>query len=1433
MIFNTLIKSGITGKPIEVTELPIPTEKDIDKVYLLKTEEKKYLPPVIGKSLGNKIYFDTNKNPLDYTDNLGILIRVENNETYYDLALVDILDMLNITDSGHAYVLGVADGDLNLLGLSYIYCDVLTVDQFNANIGSQFGVSISSFGWLTNEIDTSSIADWTVTRNLLTNYGNLAYTDIEVKEIETYYKVDKIEGKPIEVGKPVPNTIICDTSKTPEFGNVATSEPVIYFSTKDPSAIDEATVVCIGIEYPDEVTENNGTMQLFGIQTGGTVPIALLYVGGTASLETVNAMLGDSGINVTQKGWQYDGRVDDLLKLATDNFAALGAPADVLAELAALLAQPLVYVNDPQGIFIAEDQYVFEELSGKGFPIEVATLPTPTEDDVNKIYLLKKEEKEYIYPVVGQAIGDKIYFDTNVNPLDYIGDTPFHEIFATDNYFLAFADFFGIEGITDSGQCWVIAMCDTEGTPIANGVVYAYCDVLTVDQFNANIGSQFGFSITEFGWQGDVVDTTSIATEAITENNLASYGNIAYTDFEIKQSEEYYKVNKIEGIPIEVGKPVPNILHYDMSVTPDFSNVPADGSGGITYFATNEQYILGMAGIIPEDATENQGTIEMVALQLMNQYPIILYVDGTASLETMNSMFGPLGINIAQKGWQGNGTVNITDEAIKLGTAVGAIESILAAGLADPVTTFNDPQGIFIAEDQYVFETLGSNGFPIEVSVLPEATEENKGKVYLLTPTNEYYECSNAPLVVGQPVGTVIAYDTSKTPTFTTAGVYYLNSKPEILVIVGIYLSSEDNNGEGDIRLIVAVLSGANKVLYADGSASIEFINSQLQSLGVEAITTKGWQGDGTLNLIDWVVEANGGNQTAEELKQAEEMLNTTVLIEEANDTEGIFSKGPGIVLINEAGIRKDFEEQIESQEAQINTLTSEKANLSEQLSNMINRVATHSYKFNTERGAIYPYEFTGWDGGQYAAVVVPNGMLLREYAFYKSNINEIGLYSSITDIPEHCFEESSTWVSLPANVTNVGEKAFFGNKRISQINIPATLTTIGEEAFAKMPSLREFNVDSGNSKFEVVDGALCYKDGAVICLPANQSVTEFLAPTRRVESYAFAGNLNLKTVSIRGVSTNDVKGVFEGCNRLESVTIDSLSSNSSKDTYSFPYSVKSITATCSMSIGDGMFMDLENVTQINLSYDYADFSMYRVGVSAFQGCKSLKNLNLDWPGFYIIEDSACEGCESLTDVTLGQNIVAIGPFAFLDCKALTNISLPPSLQTILPYAFYQCNALKQISLPDSLAVLEDYSLYVTGLTSLNIPDSIRYIGHQALSYCKSLTNVTIGSGIKEIGNWAFSEDTALLTVVVKATTPPKAGSEIFSMCSEGLSIYVPLASIDAYKTAAKWSVYASQIYPYIETEAELSSIDTTAYTKANVGGMVYNYVDGAWTVEA
>lgn len=101
-------------------------------------------------------------------------------------------------------------------------------------------------------------------------------------------------------------------------------------------------------------------------------------------------------------------------------------------------------------------------------------------------------------------------------------------------------------------------------------------------------------------------------------------------------------------------------------------------------------------------------------------------------------------------------------------------------------------------------------------------------------------------------------------------------------------------------------------------------------------------------------------------------------------------------------------------------------------------------------------------------------------------------------------------------------------------------------------------------------------------------------------------------------------------------------------------------------------------------------------------------------------------------------------------------------------------------------------------LTSVEIPDTITSIGEYDFYSCSNLfggiTSVTIGSGITSIGNHSFYLSQSLSEVNIKATSVPTGGSNMFDNCSSSLVIYVPTASVDAYKSAEGWSDYADKI---------------------------------------
>ena len=172
------------------------------------------------------------------------------------------------------------------------------------------------------------------------------------------------------------------------------------------------------------------------------------------------------------------------------------------------------------------------------------------------------------------------------------------------------------------------------------------------------------------------------------------------------------------------------------------------------------------------------------------------------------------------------------------------------------------------------------------------------------------------------------------------------------------------------------------------------------------------------------------------------------------------------------------------------------------------------------------------------------------------------------------------------------------------------------------------------------------------------------------------------------------------------------------------------------------------------------------------------------------------EDCTNLTSVTISDSVTDIGSKAFVGCTSLPNITIPNSVTYISTSAFEHCSSLTSVTIPNSVTSIGTFAFHgCTKLPEVTIPDSVTSINEKAFQNCYSLTNVTIGSGVRSINNRAFYWCTGLTSVTVEAATPPTLGSEVFTN-TRNCPIYVPAASVNAYKIATNWSSYANRIQP-------------------------------------
>ncbi len=325
-----------------------------------------------------------------------------------------------------------------------------------------------------------------------------------------------------------------------------------------------------------------------------------------------------------------------------------------------------------------------------------------------------------------------------------------------------------------------------------------------------------------------------------------------------------------------------------------------------------------------------------------------------------------------------------------------------------------------------------------------------------------------------------------------------------------------------------------------------------------------------------------------------------------------------------------------------------------------------------------------------------------------------------------HKCKDGSRALTVPPDVSVIGESAFKNCEKLEAIDLGVGVNTLLGESFRGCKSLQ------------------------TLVLPAH---------VRAVGESSFRDCISLTSLVVENDDIELGERAFENCAMLSSVKLaDGIS-----------------------EIYGGVFNSCKSLVSIDLPSH-----LTVLGDSSFADCVRLQSIVIP-PDVTKIDDTAFNGCIELSNITLGNKITKIGKNVFKDCKSLVTIQFPASISSIGTGPFRGCSNLEEILVDpknryfksvDSILFNKNKSTLICypakrAGNRYDVPDSVTVISDWAFCNCTALGQVVIPDSVTEIGEGAFYQCTGLHSVVIPDSVV-RIDDIAFRMCTELEEITIP-----------------------------------------------------------
>lgn len=432
-------------------------------------------------------------------------------------------------------------------------------------------------------------------------------------------------------------------------------------------------------------------------------------------------------------------------------------------------------------------------------------------------------------------------------------------------------------------------------------------------------------------------------------------------------------------------------------------------------------------------------------------------------------------------------------------------------------------------------------------------------------------------------------------------------------------------------------------------------------------------------------------------------------------------------------------------------------------------------------------------------SAVLPSGLTSISGSLFSncSKLKSISIPDKVTTIGTYAFYNCSslTSLTLPAGLTVIENRVLYGCSGLKSIVIPANVTAINQYAFYNCSSLTEIEIPQKVSTIGNYAFGYCSKLSKIVCLPTTPpsgsasmftgtALVDIVVPDGTVTVYRNAPYWSNYASVIKDQTSGDVISFADLAVRDICVKSGWDENNDKQISFWEAQKVESL-GTAFKQSGITKFNELQFFTGLT-----------SIDESAFEGCTSMTAITLP-KEVTTIQKSAFRDCSSLPSITLPTELTALGARVFQGCSKLQSISIPSKVADLGEYAFADCSALKSVQLPTVLTTIKKNTFDgCASLSSINnsayIPSNITAVMAYAFSGCKSLPSITFYSTIETIGASAFMNCTGLSFIECKRSKHPTGGNKMFDGTS--CPIYVPYGSLSDYQTADYWRDYKTRI---------------------------------------